>query len=580
MNLSKKKKIMLAAGTVLFLAIVCGFVAVMAIGGRREGNAQEQLSLGERYLAEMDYENAVAAFELAIELEPRNIDAYIGLARAYEGLGNMDLALEALETAREKIQELVREGEALPDSAAEVYLMLVRMYEEAGNYEEARLLLEEALSVTDSAELQEIWEAYMPEVEFSLAAGEYEEGTELRLTTNGQAVYYTLDGSDPMKEGEGTAEVVIVLQEGNWTIRAAAEGRGGTLGDVTEVEYVVTAAESTEETEPESVESTEEETEPESESTEVTEETEPESVESTEEETEPESESVEVTEETEPESVESTEEETEPESESTEATEETEPESVESTEEAQEEIVEEVGEDRRILRLNIEEALAVGTIQSTPLPEELPYIETNDDITNWANYGIRYPMRNQDIIGTITVFPMSFFGVSSTVLAEETFEIKATERDKIIEIEVPLKNRYWIDISAEGYVDMGYRYNEDEDVNLVELVRDVEYTDVVELKFFDEAGNLVEPRYLDYYYMDDKDEYIKGEKCVNGYGVGYYRVRYANGITMGVRPQVNIDSTMSEEEVNEVMSNVYPVIPDDNGIAYITLSDFDVENMY
>ena len=186
MNLSRKKKIMLAVGIVVFLAVVCGFVAGMAIGGNREGNAQEQLSLGERYLAEMDYERAVAAFEMAIELEPRNIDAYIGLARAYDGLGDTDLALETLETAREKIQELVREGEALPDSAAEVYLMLVRMYEETGNYEEARLLLEEALSVTDSAELQEIWEAYMPEVEFSLAAGGCEEGKELARTTGGE----------------------------------------------------------------------------------------------------------------------------------------------------------------------------------------------------------------------------------------------------------------------------------------------------------------------------------------------------------------------------------------------------------
>ncbi len=506
MNLSKKKKIMLAVGTVLFLAVVCGFVAVMAIGGNREGNAQEQLSLGERYLAEMDYERAVAAFEMAIELEPRNIDAYIGLFEAYEGLGNTDLALEALETAREKIQELVREGEALPDSAAEVYLMLVHMYEEAGNYEEARLLLEEALSVTDSAELQEIWEAYIPEVEFSLAAGEYEEGTELTLTTDGQAVYYTLDGSDPVQEGEGTAEVVIVLQEGNWTIRAAAEGRGGTLGDVTEVEYVVVTVGSMEEME-----------------------------------------------------------------------------SGEVVEEVEEEIVK-VGEDRTIIELVIAEAL--GAAHATQYSNALDVIRG----LPWNTRGILYPTGNRDITGTITVLEPNS---EDDVIIEKNFDLKDIEFGESVDIVVPYREQYSIVVSAEGYNDIrwwawtgGDYYGNNWIGHCVGLIpTDVNLRDVVEIRFLDGTGNLVYPypHKLEYYYKNTENNFfIKG---MGNYGAIYrteirYYVRYADGITMGVRPVLEIDTTALDEEVQNVIANVYPIIPDENGIAYITLSDFDVENMY
>ena len=472
MNLSKKKKIMLAVGTVLFLAVVCGFVAVMAIGGNREGNAQEQLSLGERYLAEMDYERAVAAFELAIELEPRNIDAYIGLARAYDGLGDTDLALETLETAREKIQELVREGEALPDSAAEVYLMLVRMYEETGNYEEARLLLEEALSVTDSAELQEIWEAYMPEVEFSLAAGEYEEGTELTLTTDGQAVYYTLDGSDPVKDGEGTAEVVIVLQEGNWTIRAAAEGRGGMLGDVTAVEYVVVVVESTEGTEPEG----------------------------------------------------------------------------ENTE---------VPEESVVIKIQVGEALASSGLTSDVATE-----------IYWSS--LFHPTGNRNITGTITVLADD----TDDILVERNFDLSNMELYETMEIEVPCRERYTIDVSAEGYVD-AKEYVSKTSENTVGLLQigltpiGAIWSDVVEIRFLDTAGNSVYPDNWLWYY----NNYTIGGSIMPGFLLEHnLYVRYLEGFTVGIG-LCNADGSIQPSDY------IYPIIPDENGIAYITLSDYDMENM-
>ena len=56
--------------------------------------AAKKIELGQKYLTEMNYTEAVASFTEAIKLEPDNIQAYIGRAEAYMALGKYDKALE------------------------------------------------------------------------------------------------------------------------------------------------------------------------------------------------------------------------------------------------------------------------------------------------------------------------------------------------------------------------------------------------------------------------------------------------------------------------------------------------------
>jgi tetratricopeptide (TPR) repeat protein len=58
--------------------------------------AAELLDLGEKFLLEMNYEQAVICFEKLIEVEPRNPRGYTGLAQAYIALGKQDKAIEIL----------------------------------------------------------------------------------------------------------------------------------------------------------------------------------------------------------------------------------------------------------------------------------------------------------------------------------------------------------------------------------------------------------------------------------------------------------------------------------------------------
>jgi tetratricopeptide (TPR) repeat protein len=68
-------------------------------------SAAELLDLGEKYLLEMDYEQAVVQFSKVIEIEPRNPDGYIGLAKAYAGLGKTEKAISVLEDGLKAIPE-------------------------------------------------------------------------------------------------------------------------------------------------------------------------------------------------------------------------------------------------------------------------------------------------------------------------------------------------------------------------------------------------------------------------------------------------------------------------------------------
>lgn len=102
-------------------------IAAMTAGCGKSVEQQiaEQMELGRKYLAEASYEEAIIAFNQAIELEPKMFEAYIGIAQSYEGLneygeisrildqGIQNIGLEAL--SEENIEQLTDTYNRLAD---------------------------------------------------------------------------------------------------------------------------------------------------------------------------------------------------------------------------------------------------------------------------------------------------------------------------------------------------------------------------------------------------------------------------------------------------------------------------------
>ena len=90
-------------------------------------STSDTLAAAERYLSELNYEQAIIEFDKILEVEPKNVDAYLGKAEAYIALGNTEAALSALregyeqtgdERLKTRLDEMSEHDEAEPEDTA------------------------------------------------------------------------------------------------------------------------------------------------------------------------------------------------------------------------------------------------------------------------------------------------------------------------------------------------------------------------------------------------------------------------------------------------------------------------------
>lgn len=146
---------------VLFLKMVvmafCLSLAVLlcSCGGPTEAGDgstaptwQEQYDLGLRLLSEGKYQEAIIAFTAAIEIDPKQVPAYIGRGDAYVMSGDTE---ENLTSARTDYETAI----ALGQTDAEVYQKAAEVCIALGDIDAAVDLLEQGIGVTGDKKLQD-----------------------------------------------------------------------------------------------------------------------------------------------------------------------------------------------------------------------------------------------------------------------------------------------------------------------------------------------------------------------------------------------------------------------------------------
>ena len=111
----------------------------------KAAKAMEKVELGQKYLTELNYTEAVASFTEAIGLDPENISAYMGRAEAYVGLKQYDDAKTDYTTAIEKAVEQ-------PYTRAEAYVGRAEVNEVTNANEAASSVTRKALAISRFAE--------------------------------------------------------------------------------------------------------------------------------------------------------------------------------------------------------------------------------------------------------------------------------------------------------------------------------------------------------------------------------------------------------------------------------------------
>lgn len=224
--LLKSKKVLFALISVLVIISIA--VTTITITSKRRKEKDTQLTLGEKYLTELDYERAIATFKGVIELEPKNKEAYFGLARAYEGINDYNHA----EATYKKIIDI-------DNMEVEAYSELAELYIRLEKLEEAKSLLKEAAEMTKNKEIEELYLLTQPSIpEFSVLPGTYKERQAIELTAvnEDERIYYTLDGSQPNEDSTIYTEPII-LRNGITEINAFVKNSRGYSSEVVTVQY-------------------------------------------------------------------------------------------------------------------------------------------------------------------------------------------------------------------------------------------------------------------------------------------------------------------------------------------------------
>ena len=95
-----KAPLIITLSIVILIAFISGTLLIIR-SNSPERRLREQLDLGYRYLEELEYDQAIVSFEVAIAIDSKCVDAYLGLADAYAQIGDFEKAKVALQNGYE-----------------------------------------------------------------------------------------------------------------------------------------------------------------------------------------------------------------------------------------------------------------------------------------------------------------------------------------------------------------------------------------------------------------------------------------------------------------------------------------------
>ena len=135
--------------SVLMMALILAVMIFFTACKSKAERVQEQLDLGQKYLTESNYTEAILAFTKAIEIDPESIPAYMGRAQAYRGT-------EQYEEAKTDYTTVIDKTEEQPYTQAEAYVGRAEVDELTEDQQGALGDYQSAATVLDKVDLEKI----------------------------------------------------------------------------------------------------------------------------------------------------------------------------------------------------------------------------------------------------------------------------------------------------------------------------------------------------------------------------------------------------------------------------------------
>ncbi len=217
--LKRKKRRRLLIIMMLFIALIIGFGVFLY-----QTSYTGIMNKGNTAFDEKDYKNAQMYYNQAVEKNPKQVDAYIGLANIYiaksDAVRAENIYLDALK--------------AYPDETS-IYEACIQFYLDTDQALEIPELIADA-----STDVQSALDKYIVDApEFSLKSGVvYDDVQQLTLISSHKTIYYTTNGTNPTFSS-AKYESPIQLDEGETTIKAIAVDKSGVPSLPSEMSYII-----------------------------------------------------------------------------------------------------------------------------------------------------------------------------------------------------------------------------------------------------------------------------------------------------------------------------------------------------
>lgn len=232
-NMKNKKIIGVGVISLIIIMLSSIFIYASVIKPKRY---DEYMSLGNKYLLEENYGEAILVFEKAIKIDKKSIEARVCASKGYIGVNDLDKALAKLEEA----QNLDKTNENLVKEIIDIligvdsdvaYKFLYRFVEEVGSSnisKDMSNLLEEANELPSEAIVSPKQGKYIKSISVKLKSDK---------TKIGHSYYYTIDGSEPNKKSLKYTGKIDVTE--SMTIRIIGYNKNNEETKVTTLKYII-----------------------------------------------------------------------------------------------------------------------------------------------------------------------------------------------------------------------------------------------------------------------------------------------------------------------------------------------------
>lgn len=207
-------------------AVISTLVIRVKVKNEQQNSYSYQLEQAQLAQKEQDYASAIIFYEKAIALDSDELVARKALGKIYMEQKEYDSALVIY-------TELIQLG----DVSLENYQNLLTIYEKKKDVDAILALTKDI----DDPQILEIFDNYIvTEPIFSLSGGTYQDYQKIELSSTGiYNIYYTLDGTDPIKNGTLYTKAIALSEAGEYEIRAVCVNIKHIYSKVASEKYII-----------------------------------------------------------------------------------------------------------------------------------------------------------------------------------------------------------------------------------------------------------------------------------------------------------------------------------------------------